>query len=126
MALLGTTALKLYDLKRLSIKILVSSICAFDDAPNNTDSILGNLDKYSMASLGRNAPAARTCIAIGLKVLSVRYCSYNSIPPDILNPILLIELQIIGFSIPTDSRASNNLGIFIVIYPGSALYFFLT
>ena len=62
-----------------------------------------------------NLPAANTCIATGRNFFSFRYFSLISLPPDILNPILLIEAQIIGFSTPTEFRASSNAGKFIVI-----------
>src|SRR5690242_19397536 len=101
-------------------------IFPFVEAPNRMDSILGREQTYSIASLGEIDPPARTCIAMVLAFPVRSTSSYDRRPPDILNPVLLIDVQIIGFSIPASLSTASSFGIFIVIKPGSALHFLIT
>src|SRR6185312_8207394 len=98
-------------------------IFALEDAPNNMDSIPSIPQTYSSASRGGMVPAANTCMAINLHLFSAIVFSYTSFPPDILNPILLIDAQMVGFSMPQLSSVLSNSGRFMVIYAGSAWYF---
>src|ERR1700712_4960657 len=98
---------------------------ALDDAPKRMDSILGRPQTYSIASFGLMAPPPSTCIATALNFFVLNVVSYISLPPDILNPALLIDAQTIGLDMPACSSTSTSFGMFMVIKPASALYFFL-
>ena len=100
-----------------SLSIFVSWM-GFGEAPKSTDSIFGKLPEFrSFPSI--EVLAASTCIAIGLKLFS--FGIFHIAPsPDILNPVLFIELHI--DSMPTELRASRRTAYSCDV-TGSALYF---
>src|SRR6478752_2692602 len=100
----------------------VDSMLARLDAPKTIDSIRGMEASHSIASAGGTAPEANTDIAIARNRRVCKASAYASIPPDILNPILLMFAHTIGLSTPARSSASRSRGRFMVMKPGSAPY----